>query len=59
MRVTDGEQTIELSLNEGENKLVFWIRSDDEWQKAVGNPPYLEREQAMNWGFVARLIEEE
>ncbi len=58
MRVTDGEQTIELSLNKGENKLVFWIRSDDEWQNEVGNPPYLGRKQAMNWGFMARLLQE-
>ncbi|MBS9463296.1 hypothetical protein KIM67_12835 [Flagellimonas sp. 389] len=58
MRVIDGEETLELNLNKGENKLVFWIRSDDEWQEAVGNPPYLGREQAMNWGFIARLIEE-
>lgn len=59
MRVTDREQTLELSLNEGENKLIFWIRSDDEWQEQVGNPPYLGRKQAMNWGFMARLLEEE
>nr|WP_299214641.1 family 16 glycoside hydrolase [uncultured Allomuricauda sp.] len=58
MRVTDREQTIELSLNKGENKLVFWIRSDDEWQNEVGNPPYLGRKQAMNWGFMARLLQE-
>ncbi len=53
MRVMDGEEKIQLSLKEGDNKLVFWIRSDDEWQDA--NPRYLGRKQAMNWGFIARL----
>jgi len=57
MRMYDGEQEIPLSLQEGENELVFWIRSDDEWQEGVGNPAYLGRKQAMNWGFIARLIE--
>ena len=57
MRVKDEEQTIPLPLISGKNKLVFWIRSDDEWQEAVGNPSYLGRKQAMNWGFVARIID--
>ena len=55
MRMMDGEQTISLPLKEGDNKLVFWIRSDDQWQDTVDNPAYLGRKQAMNWGFVARL----
>lgn len=55
MRLFDGEHRLPISLKAGENKLVFWIRSDDQWQTAVGNPPYLGRHQAMNWGFIARL----
>ncbi len=55
MRMMDGEQKIDLTLKEGDNKLVFWIRSDDQWQETVDNPAYLGRKQAMNWGFVARL----
>ncbi|MEL6277178.1 MAG: hypothetical protein AAFU03_18910, partial [Bacteroidota bacterium] len=55
MRMMDGESSISLPLKAGENKLVFWIRSDDQWQEAVDNPPYLGRSQAMNWGFIARL----
>jgi len=55
MRMMDGESSISLPLKAGENKLVFWIRSDDQWQKSVGNPPYLGRMQAMNWGFIVRL----
>ncbi|NAY91863.1 hypothetical protein GTQ34_08035 [Muricauda sp. JGD-17] len=53
MRMMDGEEKIQLSLKKGDNKLVFWVRSDDEWQEA--NPRYLGRKQAMNWGFIARL----
>ncbi len=53
MRMVDGEEKLQLSLKEGDNKLVFWIRSDDEWQTV--NPSYLGRKQAMNWGFMARL----
>ncbi len=55
MRMIDGEAKIELSLKEGDNKLIFWIRSDDQWQDTVDNPAYLGRKQAMNWGFVSRL----
>ena len=55
MRMMDGEQKIDLSLKKGDNTLVFWIRSDDEWQEA--NPRYLGRKQAMNWGFVAEKVE--
>ncbi|MEM8998765.1 MAG: hypothetical protein AAGB24_00755 [Bacteroidota bacterium] len=51
MRMTDAEQKQVLHLKEGENKLVFWIRSDDQWQDTAGNPPYLGRKQAMNWGL--------
>ncbi|WP_222982183.1 family 16 glycoside hydrolase [Flagellimonas meishanensis] len=53
MRIVDGEEKIQLPLQKGNNELVFWIRSDDEWQE--NNPHYLGRKQAMNWGFVARL----
>ena len=55
MRMMDGEEKVDLKFKEGDNKLVFWIRSDDEWQDTVDNPAYLGRKQAMNWGFVARL----
>lgn len=55
MRVMDGEENLSLSLQKGKNELVFMIRSDDEWQEGVGNPTYLGRMQAMNWGFIARL----
>ncbi|MEM9868807.1 MAG: family 16 glycoside hydrolase [Bacteroidota bacterium] len=55
MRMMDGEQKIDLSLKKGDNTLVFWIRSDDEWQDA--NPRYLGRKQAMNWGFIAKVEE--
>ncbi|MEM8528015.1 MAG: hypothetical protein AAGG68_25460 [Bacteroidota bacterium] len=54
-RITPGEQRITLPLKAGENKLVFWVRSDDLWQKT--NPLYLGRAQAMNWGFVAEIVE--
>ncbi len=57
MRMYDGEQEIPLELQEGENELIFWVRSDDEWQDVVNNPLYLGRKQAMNWGFIARLVE--
>ncbi|TAI47759.1 family 16 glycoside hydrolase [Flagellimonas allohymeniacidonis] len=57
MRMMDGEEKIKLQLKKGDNKLVFWVRSDDEWQDEVGNPAYLGRKQAMNWGFIARLEE--
>ena len=58
MRMMAGEESITLPLQAGDNQLVFWIRSDDEWQKEVGNPPYLGRDQAMNWGFLARMANE-
>ncbi|MEM1325971.1 MAG: hypothetical protein AAGI23_08465 [Bacteroidota bacterium] len=54
-RITPGEQRITLPLKAGENKLVFWVRSDDLWQKT--NPLYLGRAQAMNWGFVAEIVD--
>ena len=55
MRVMDGEERLKLSLRKGENELIFLIQSDEEWQVGVGNPTYLGRMQAMNWGFIAKL----
>ncbi len=59
MRVIDGEEKVTLSLNEGKNDLIFVINADDTWQKAVNNPLVLNRMQAMNWGFIARLSDYE
>ena len=59
MRVIDGEESLSLLLQKGKNELVFIIRSDDEWQEGVGNPTYLGRLQAMNWGFIAKLSDYE
>lgn len=59
MRVMDGEESLSLPLEKGKNELVFMIRSDDEWQEGVGNPTYLGRMQAMNWGFIAKLSDYE
>ena len=55
--VEDGEQTLSLHLKSGENTLVFLVKADDLWQEGMGNPPYLGRTQAMNWGFIARLAD--
>ncbi len=55
MRVIDGEEHLTLNLKEGKNELMFMIKADDVWQKAVNNAPYLGRNQAANWGFIARL----
>ncbi len=57
MRIYPDSYQLKLPLQKGENKLVFWIRSDDQWQAM--NPPYLDRRQAMNWGFIARIVENE
>ncbi|MTB53580.1 hypothetical protein [Lewinella sp. W8] len=54
-RISPGEHRITLPLKAGENKLVLWVRSDDLWQQA--NPLYLGRAQAMNWGFMAQLVD--
>lgn len=55
MRMMDAEENLKLNLKQGKNKLVFFIKADDVWQEAVGNSPYLNRKQAANWGFIARL----
>ncbi|HCW09249.1 MAG TPA: hypothetical protein DGG95_17980 [Cytophagales bacterium] len=51
--MTDGEQSIDLPLKQGENQLMFYITGDSD---VYGNQKkYQGRVQAFNWGFVARL----